>query len=103
MPMVVSAGADGVFGIRFELEPIPDGMRRAGGLFVGSRSSADVVWAAAMNSSGQESWLPPGRNFCDPWYPRTDPQFRLASPLDLNNTNPISDNITNLQGTGVAL
>lgn len=103
MPMVVSAGADGVFGIRFELEPIPDNMRRAGGLFVGSRSSADVIWAAAMNSSGQESWLPPGRNFCDPWYPRTVPQFRLASPLDLNNTNPISDNITNLQGTGVAL
>ncbi|XZE21622.1 type II secretion system protein [Pirellulaceae bacterium SH449] len=103
MPMVVSAGADGVFGIRFELDPIPDNMRRAGGLYVGSRSSADVIWAAAMNASGQESWLPPGRNFCDPWYPRTAPQFRLASPLDLSNTNPVSDNITNLQGTGVAL
>jgi prepilin-type N-terminal cleavage/methylation domain-containing protein len=103
MPLVVSAGIDGVFGIRFALEPIPDPMRRSGAFFGGSRSSADCIWPAAMNASGSESWLPPGRNFCDPWYPRTAPQFRLASPLDLANPSATSDNVTNLQGTGVAL
>ena len=103
MPLVVSAGIDGVFGIRFALEPIPDPMRRSGPFFANSRSSADCVWPAAMNASGRESWLPPGRNFCDPWYPRTAPQQRLASPLDLNNPSAVSDNVTNLQGTGVAL
>lgn len=103
MPLVVSAGNDGVFGIRFALEPIPDPMRRAGPFFAGSRSSADCIWPAAMNVSGRESWLPPGRNFCDPWYPRTAPQFRLASPLDLADPSATADNVTNLQGTGVAL
>lgn len=97
MPLVVSAGVDGIFGIRLALEPIPAAQCRAGTLYANSRSVADCIWT--YDSS---SWLPIGRNFCDPWYPRTptDNRSRLGAPLTADQS---SDDITNLQGTGAAL
>jgi prepilin-type N-terminal cleavage/methylation domain-containing protein len=80
-PLVVSAGLDGKFGIRFQLDT-PNG---------NSYSVVDAVW-----SGGQPAYLS-GRAFTDPWFPR-DSNAKLGAIISAD----ARDNITNYDGNGAS-
>jgi len=92
-PLVVSAGLDEIFGIRFQLT-------EADKTIIGSYSVRDARW-----QGGQPNYPSVPFYFTDPWYPRRSsgpPPERLGgrlSPIDRTSL----DNITNYDGTGASL
>ncbi len=92
IPLVVSAGQDNSFGIRFEL---------SSGNQVGSvtsYSARDAVW-----TGGQPNYPASPYIFADPWFPRgvASPE-RLGSRLNPTDRTH-NDNITNYDGNGASL
>jgi len=124
-PLVVAAGVDGGFGIRFRdvdrYGALPPGFSNPAniGTFDGrpSYSSADAPWSGT--GSGATGYLL--NVFTDPWHPRYATQPTMPDPdrkmmgaivklIDLPETgffvpNPAhaSDNLTNYDGTAVSL
>ena len=121
-PLVISAGTDRQFGIRFrEIDRYPDPPPAPPpppppppvGNFLGlpglpSYSSAEAPWVDTPAKYGLSG-------FTDPWYPR-DPSFigiRMGeivtgAPNDLENGQPVGprnagDNISNFEGSAVSL
>ena len=111
-PLVISAGSDGAFGIRFrEIDrysppsPLPNSV----GAFDGrpSYSSAESPWNLSRYGLTR---------FTDPWYPRDPSTFGIrmgevlspASSSDLENGSPVTavnagDNVSSFDGTAVSL
>ena len=84
-PLVISAGPDGKFGIRFE--------------------SASAMSGTTSFSVIDSQWTAPGylntARITDPWYPRSSPADRLGSLVA-----PVSDsrdNLSNYDGNGASL
>ena len=112
-PLVISAGTDRQFGIRFReinrysppaTPPTPVGVFAG----IDSYSSAEAPWVDTPAKYGLSG-------FTDPWYPR-DPSFigiRMGeivtgAPNDLENGQPVGprnagDNISNFEGSAVSL
>ena len=94
-PLVVSAGQDKKFGIRFQLTD-------ADAATIGSYSVRDAVWQSAQPN------YPLAANsffFTDPWYPRRSagpPPERLGGRLSPTDKTSL-DNITNYDGNGASL
>lgn len=95
VPLVVSAGIDGQFGIRLAHDPIPDSYKWVPGA---SRSVADVVWAYGSTNPNISVLRPVP--VVDPWYPRDNPSQQLGSILVPREA---ADNITNLEGNASSL
>jgi prepilin-type N-terminal cleavage/methylation domain-containing protein len=85
-PLVMSAGNDGKFGIRFESASAMNGTT--------SFSVIDAQW------SGAPTYLN-GARFTDPWYPRSAPADRLGSRV--GPTSDSQDNLSNYDGNGASL
>ena len=112
-PLVISAGTDRQFGIRFrEIDryPSPATPPTRVGVFAGidSYSSAEAPWVDTPAKYGLSG-------FTDPWYPR-DPSFLgvrmgeivTGAASDLENGQPVGprnagDNISNYFGSAVSL
>ncbi|HUP80250.1 MAG TPA: hypothetical protein VM260_16970, partial [Pirellula sp.] len=109
-PLVISAGVDGAFGIRFrEVDRYGSASAPTSvGTFDSkpSYSSAEAPWSLSKYGLTR---------FTDPWYPR-DPtvlgvrmgEVVTGAPSDLENGNPVSalqarDNISNFDGSAVSL
>lgn len=109
-PLVVSAGIDRRFGIRFQLND-------ADRIDVGGKPSYSVTDAPWTSATPAYFNAPPRyKTFTDPWYPRNaaDAGRRLGGRLTTGDTpvefdtDPVSpnnarDNITNYDGNGAAL
>ena len=110
-PLVISAGLDGKFGIRFrELDRYlpPATLPPSVGPFDGkpSYSAAEAPWTASGYGL---------INFTDPWYPRSTTIFgiRMGETVSgalfdvengvLVNVSNAGDNVSNFDGTGVSL
>ncbi len=92
-PLVVSAGQDEVFGIRFQLAD-------SDATAIGSYSVRDARWLG-----GQPNYPNVPFFFTDPWYPRRSsgpPPERLGGRL-LPTDKTSLDNITNYDGNGASL
>ncbi|MCY2982722.1 MAG: hypothetical protein NTY15_03700, partial [Planctomycetota bacterium] len=112
-PLVISAGLDGKFGIRFReinRNNLPASIPIAVGTYgsVTSYSSAEAPWVESPSKYGLSG-------FTDPWFPR-DPTVTgvrmgetvSASDLNFENGVPVGpvhagDNISNFDGTAVSL
>jgi prepilin-type N-terminal cleavage/methylation domain-containing protein len=112
-PLVISAGLDGKFGIRFReinRNNLPASIPIAVGTYgsVTSYSSAEAPWVESPSKYGLSG-------FTDPWFPR-DPtvigvrmgETVSASDLNFENGVPVGpvhagDNISNFDGTAVSL
>ena len=93
-PLVVSAGNDKSFGIRFQITDSDAAM-------IGSYSVKDAVWPIAQPN------YPMAANtfqFTDPWFPRrsSPPPERLGGRLTPTDKTSL-DNITNYDGNGASL
>jgi len=116
-PLVVSAGLDRAFGIRFRdinRYPAPSSPPPPVGVFDGlpSYSSADIAWNPLFNKGYGANSV-----FTDPWFPRESAgataRQRMGELLNnsdvpedgFNAASPFHarDNITNYDGTGVSL
>ncbi len=108
-PVVISAGVDGWFGIRFrEIDRYGSAAPTSVGNFDSrpSYSSAEAPWT--LSAYGL-------KGFTDPWYPRDPTVFGIrmgelvtGAPSDLENGNPVNafhagDNISNFDGSAVSL
>jgi prepilin-type N-terminal cleavage/methylation domain-containing protein len=97
VPLVVSAGIDGQFGIRLELDTLPAGDQRFSPA-IDTHSSADCSWNYGANTNisvlGGKSAMP------DPWYPRNNTGAQLGSFIFPREA---SDNITNIEGNASSL
>ena len=114
-PLVISAGSDGFFGIRFrEIDryPPPSPPPPPPPISVGtfddrpSYSSAESPWTLSAYGLTR---------FTDPWFPRLPSvigirmgEFVSGSPSDLENGRPVtavnaSDNVSSFDGTAVSL
>ncbi len=94
-PLVASPGADGIFGLTFELDPssIPSSPTSYS-IFTGSKSTGDIRFPTSYDASLGPVFI------ADPWFPRTNPDLRLGSIL-----NPVAnqDDITNYDNNGASL
>lgn len=88
-PLVAAPGLDGVFGLRFELDPFVSGS-------ITTRSSGDVIWP----NSHQPAYGP--LQFTDPWYPRDPSQVtgRLGAVF---NAKALADDLLNYEGNASSL
>lgn len=97
VPLVVSAGIDGQFGIRLELEMLPAEAQRFSSA-IDTRTSADFSWNYGTNTN--INFLSGKSPMPDPWYPRNAPGMQLGSFIVPREA---SDNITNLEGSASSL
>ncbi len=89
VPLVAAAGPDGIFGLRFSLDPIPSAIP------AGSHSSGDVLWPSTVQPS-----LYTPLQFTDPWYPRDSVNQRLGAII---NFRASLDDLTNYDGSPSSL
>jgi prepilin-type N-terminal cleavage/methylation domain-containing protein len=108
-PLVVSAGIDKSFGIRFRTINRYGGVAPSNfvGTFLGqtSYSVGDATWALPLYGATVM--------FTDPWYPRNNPVDQMGAPAIVsdppeengNSSNSVwaNDNISNFDGTAVSL
>lgn len=96
-PLVVSPGADGVFGQRFELDPSTIPTPVAGYSLSASRSARDVLFPTPYGTVSMP----------DPWYPRPRPPlsnsdlsiYRLGAVI---NPTAFKDDVTNFDINGAS-